>query len=27
VQLDPDGAPIEKEGDLRTGRAAGGRLP
>jgi ATP-binding cassette subfamily B protein len=27
VQLDPDGAPIEKEGETRVRRAAGGRLP
>jgi ATP-binding cassette subfamily B protein len=27
VQLDPDGAPIEKEGDAPRRRAAGGRLP
>ena len=27
VQLDPDGAPIEKDGDHAPRRAAGGRLP
>jgi ABC-type multidrug transport system fused ATPase/permease subunit len=27
VQLDPDGAPIEKDGETRARRAAGGRLP
>ena len=27
VQLDPDGAPIEKEGEPQARRAAGGRLP
>jgi ATP-binding cassette subfamily B protein len=27
VQLDPDGAPIEKDGEVRRPRAAGGRLP
>jgi ATP-binding cassette subfamily B protein len=27
VQLDPDGAPIEKDGDAPQRRAAGGRLP